>query len=221
MNPTAKPIETQPVPEPKGSGLPSASTRSGRVRDVVKGRTSNREKKNHNAESEGTRRLQEFLAAPPEVQHAFMSRLRQHARAERDFENWLAASESDPVLPAPPATELARRPLRWDRSWSRRAKGLLVDHPDRLSDIPAAEYVPALTGEEGRIVCCPLPDHDERTGSFWVYPDDRGWYCFGCGRGGDIYALAGYLWGIDHRGSGFREIRQRLEAELAGGRQGA
>jgi hypothetical protein len=41
---------------------------------------------------------------------------------------------------------------------------------------------------------CPLPDHDDNTPSFYVYADnERGWTCFGCGRGGDVvhlYALA-------------------------------
>src|SRR5215211_74571 len=35
---------------------------------------------------------------------------------------------------------------------------------------------------------CPLPDHQEKTPSFYVYPNDR-WWCFGCGRGGDVVAL--------------------------------
>ncbi len=37
---------------------------------------------------------------------------------------------------------------------------------------------------------CPLPDHDERTASFTVYPGDRGWWCYGCARGGDVVRLA-------------------------------
>jgi hypothetical protein len=44
---------------------------------------------------------------------------------------------------------------------------------------------------------CPLPDHDERTPSFTVYPGDRGWWCFGCNRGGDVVNLARIAWGID------------------------
>src|SRR3712207_1926909 len=35
---------------------------------------------------------------------------------------------------------------------------------------------------------CPLPDHDERTPSFTVYPDGH-WWCFGCLRGGDVLDL--------------------------------
>src|SRR5690349_13872766 len=32
------------------------------------------------------------------------------------------------------------------------------------------------------------PFHDEDTPSFTVYVDGGGWYCFGCGRGGDAPA---------------------------------
>jgi hypothetical protein len=44
---------------------------------------------------------------------------------------------------------------------------------------------------------CPLPDHDEKTPSFAVYPGDRGWWCYGCSHGGDVVNLAAIAWGID------------------------
>jgi hypothetical protein len=44
---------------------------------------------------------------------------------------------------------------------------------------------------------CPLPDHDEKTPSFTVYPGERGWWCYGCQRGGDVVDLAQAAWGID------------------------
>jgi hypothetical protein len=34
---------------------------------------------------------------------------------------------------------------------------------------------------------CPLPGHEDSTPSFWIYPDSKSWYCFGCLRGGDIF----------------------------------
>jgi hypothetical protein len=46
----------------------------------------------------------------------------------------------------------------------------------------------------------------------------RGWYCFGCGRGGSIYDLAALLWltgqsqGMPLRGRQFIEVRRRLMA---------
>ena len=35
---------------------------------------------------------------------------------------------------------------------------------------------------------CPLPDHEDRSPSFYCYPDGR-WWCFGCKRGGDVVDL--------------------------------
>lgn len=42
--------------------------------------------------------------------------------------------------------------------------------------------------------CCPF--HADRTPSFAVYPDGRGWYCFSCHRGGDAAALYQQLYGV-------------------------
>ena len=35
---------------------------------------------------------------------------------------------------------------------------------------------------------CPLPDHDEMTPSFYIYPPGR-FHCYGCGRNGDVVDL--------------------------------
>jgi len=35
---------------------------------------------------------------------------------------------------------------------------------------------------------CPLPDHVDKTPSFYIYPPRR-WWCYGCGRGGDVVDL--------------------------------
>ena len=35
---------------------------------------------------------------------------------------------------------------------------------------------------------CPLPDHEDRTPSFYLYPQGRYW-CYGCNRGGDVVDL--------------------------------
>lgn len=37
---------------------------------------------------------------------------------------------------------------------------------------------------------CILPDHEDSTPSFHVYPAERNWYCYGCQRWGDIFDLA-------------------------------
>jgi hypothetical protein len=36
--------------------------------------------------------------------------------------------------------------------------------------------------------CCPLPDHDDKTPSFFVFADGK-WRCFGCSRHGDVVDL--------------------------------
>jgi DNA primase len=38
---------------------------------------------------------------------------------------------------------------------------------------------------------CPLPDHEDKTPSFYIYPGEVGgrWWCYGCGRGGDVVDL--------------------------------
>lgn len=48
---------------------------------------------------------------------------------------------------------------------------------------------------------CPLPDHEDRTPSFTVYPETNSWYCFGCCRGGDVIDLAATAWGYGEGGA--------------------
>lgn len=36
---------------------------------------------------------------------------------------------------------------------------------------------------------CRCPLHQERTPSLKVYPNGKGWYCFGCHKGGDVIRL--------------------------------
>jgi hypothetical protein len=55
--------------------------------------------------------------------------------------------------------------------------------------------------------------HEDRTPSLHVYDDPgRGWFCFGCGRGGSIYDLASLLWRRETHGREFIELRRELEA---------
>jgi DNA primase len=35
---------------------------------------------------------------------------------------------------------------------------------------------------------CALPDHEDKTASFYLYPPGR-WWCYGCSRGGDVVDL--------------------------------
>lgn len=45
--------------------------------------------------------------------------------------------------------------------------------------------------------CCPLPDHEDRSPSFTVYPETNSWFCYGCLRGGDVIELARFAWGYE------------------------
>ena len=44
-------------------------------------------------------------------------------------------------------------------------------------------------------MCCPF--HSDKTPSFKVYPNDRGWYCFGCNRGGDVIDFVRLLYNLN------------------------
>jgi CHC2 zinc finger len=99
--------------------------------------------------------------------------------------------------------------------------GALLDADDPLRRIPATEYVPTLIGREpgwGGKVRCPFHSGGrERTPSLHVYPDDRGWCCFGCERGGSIIDFGAHLYGIGPRGGGYGEVRRRLASALLAG----
>lgn len=43
-------------------------------------------------------------------------------------------------------------------------------------------------------ICCPF--HAEKTASLHVYDGDRGWFCFGCGEGGDVISFVSRLFGL-------------------------
>jgi hypothetical protein len=87
---------------------------------------------------------------------------------------------------------------------------------DPLLAVPPPVYFERLTGRRvgrsGKVRC---PFHDDRTPSLHVYGDPaRGWYCFGCGRGGSIYDLAALLWGRRTQGRDFVELRRDLRRRL-------
>ena len=59
--------------------------------------------------------------------------------------------------------------------------------PDLLTAVrktvnPNAEY--------GRSICCPF--HRETDPSLHIF-ENQSWYCFGCGKGGDVYDFLGFL----------------------------
>lgn len=87
-----------------------------------------------------------------------------------------------------------------------------------LDAVAPEVYVERLTGlrvGRSRKVRCPL--HPDGTPSLHVYPEvGRGWYCYGCAAGGDVFDLAGALWGRETSGAGFLALRADLEHVLLG-----
>jgi hypothetical protein len=88
-----------------------------------------------------------------------------------------------------------------------------VTTSDPLRLVPPPVYFERLTGlrvgRSGKLRCL---FHDDRSPSLHVYREPaRGWYCFGCGRGGSIYDLAELLSGRETRGQSFSELRRELE----------
>jgi hypothetical protein len=87
---------------------------------------------------------------------------------------------------------------------------------DPLLLVPPPVYFERLTGlrvgRSGKLRCL---FHDDEHPSLHVYPEaGRGWYCFGCGRGGSVYDLAALLSGRKTRGADFVELRRELEELL-------
>jgi hypothetical protein len=105
----------------------------------------------------------------------------------------------------------------------------LAASSDPLRLVRPPVYFERLTGlrvgRSGKLRCL---FHDDRSPSLHVYREPgRGWYCFGCGRGGSIYDLAALLSlsgqssGAPLRGRRFIEVRDRLAAIFLGGQPAA
>jgi hypothetical protein len=123
----------------------------------------------------------------------------------------LVAGLTDPDPPPPPPSPAQR--ARQD-AWLRSDDATRLDPPVYFAALAAREV-----GDRGGFVPCPLPDHTEQMSSCMVYPNSqRGWWCYGCQRGGAIYDLASLLeggpWGHDLRGDHFTEVKRRVHDQL-------
>lgn len=85
---------------------------------------------------------------------------------------------------------------------------------DPLLDVELAEVWEELTGDplRGAAVRCPSPDHTDGLPSCMVHA--RLFHCHGCKASGSIIDLGALLYGIEPRGAGFFQIRNRLLADL-------
>lgn len=170
-------------------------------------------------EREARARFVSFRNAPESVRAEFFAALGQEVAAQQRSLMDLFALHGEPW-------GRGRHTLktRWDRRWHARAKrqrlreeGRLRNdgfeaERERLLTVPPADYFARIARREpGRDhkVSCPM--HHERTRSCHVYPSaDRGWYCFGCGAGGNIYDLACGVWSLATSGPQFRQAHEQL-----------
>lgn len=65
----------------------------------------------------------------------------------------------------------------------------LFDAVREVSAVDAAERAGVQLVRHGGGLWCACPIHGERTASLKFYGDTGGWYCFGCGKGGDAVRL--------------------------------
>jgi CHC2 zinc finger len=83
---------------------------------------------------------------------------------------------------------------------------------DALLSIEPRIYIERLAGvhvSRARKIRCPF--HDDGTPSLHVYREpERGWFCFGCRRGGSVYDFAASLSGCSTRGKDFLRLREEL-----------
>lgn len=123
-----------------------------------------------------------------------------------------------------PASLLAKLPQLPRALRPRAARRPRAPVSDPLLAVSPRQYVELLTGScvprSGKVRC---PLHADGAPSLHVWSEPaRGWFCFGCNRGGSIYDLAAALWLTGQsptaplRGEQFLEVRQRLLALLAG-----
>jgi len=57
------------------------------------------------------------------------------------------------------------------------------------------------------------PFHTEKTPSFYVFPDNQRWHCFGCNRGGDVFNFVMEHEGLDFRGA-LEELARQTGVQL-------
>ncbi len=82
---------------------------------------------------------------------------------------------------------------------------------DIVNKIKDAVDIAEVIGDSVRLVkrgpryigLCPF--HDEKTPSFTVTPERGSWYCFGCGKGGDVFSFV-----MEKEGLNFREALEYL-----------
>lgn len=76
----------------------------------------------------------------------------------------------------------------------------------------AAERYGLAVGRDGMALC---PFHGEKTPSLKIYPGERGFYCFGCGAGGDVVRFTALLFNLTNK-----QAAEKLDADFGLGLSG-
>ncbi len=84
----------------------------------------------------------------------------------------------------------------------------LVKERSDLANI-AGRHTKLVKSANGFKACCPLPGHKEKTPSFTINTNGNFFYCFGCGRGGDVFKFLELVEGVP-----FIEALKDLSAQL-------
>lgn len=97
--------------------------------------------------------------------------------------------------PAELAREIAPADtIRTPKKLAHRISGNYADQVKTAVSVKDAAKAYGITLDRQGYALCPF--HREKTGSFLVYPHGRGWYCFGCGEGGDVIKLVQKLFDL-------------------------
>src|SRR4051794_29929760 len=116
-----------------------------------------------------------------------------------------SSATSLPSAPPTPSPRALTRPSRPRRRRSPPPTPEIIHSQDRRREVPRRTGHPLRRPRTYGL-------HEDRTPSLHVYAEpERGWMCFGCGRGGSIYDLAAALEGVTPRGAGFVALREWLE----------
>ena len=118
----------------------------------------------------------------------------------------VARHQQDPLCPKWPDTSEKAYQSLLDRARDLKTLWPIEAFVTRFMAVPLRRTGRRLIGQ------CPLPDHQDKTPSFTVFPADDRWYCFGCNRGGDIFELTGLYFGIER----FRDKVQKVEDATPG-----
>jgi len=84
----------------------------------------------------------------------------------------------------------------------------VIDEIKQKTDIVGivSQYVALKKAGRNLVGLCPF--HSERNPSFFVYPEQQSWHCFGCNTGGDVFSFTMKKEGLDF-GEALRLLAQR------------